>query len=156
MEKDKLKHIIKKNIKQEPTKNFTKNIMQQVTEDSFLKTTLKEGLLQKAPANFTANVLNELNLNPIVLNYQPVISKKVWGIIGVIFILLIFFSFRNTNANLTSKYINNITNFVILKLNTTLQLFLSNNFLTMLILSISGLILIDSLLNSRKSFFKRI
>jgi len=155
MKKEKLKHIIKKNIKQEPTKNFTQNIMQQVTEDSFLKMQLREGLLQQAPTNFTANLLKKLNPKPVTAYYQPVISKKIWGVIGILFMLLIFFSFNNSNTNVTSKYIDIIVA-VFSRFNMVLQSFFSNNFLIMLILSISGLILIDSLLNAGKSIFKKV
>ena len=155
MKKDNLKHIISKNIKQETSQGFTQNVMQKVTEESFLKTHLKEGFLQQTSANFTNNVIEKLNSMSVASNYQPVISKKSWSLIGALSVFLILFSFNDSKSYNSNKYLDLSLNFIHTKLNFILQSLTSNRFLIMLFFSISALIFFDILLNSGKSIFKK-
>jgi len=156
MENKNLKSSLSKYLKEQPTGSFSKNVMHQIKEEAFLKTHLKAGLMQKAPTNFTVDILEKLNSKSAVSYYQPVISKKVWGLISIIFILIIFLSFKNYEADVTSKYIDISAGIFISKLNLILQSFTSNIFLITLIASVLSLIIFDFLLNNAKSLFKKV
>jgi len=156
MKKDSLKNTLTKYLKVHSPLTFTNNVMRKIEEDIFLKSQLKEPLLQKASNKFTANVLIKCLPEPITNNYEPVISKKGWIVIGFVLIVLMLFSFRYSKPGITSKYIDNISNVFSSKLNLILQLFTSNNFLMILIISVLSLIMFDFLLNSSKSIFKNV
>jgi len=158
MKKNNLKSNLSEHLKEQPTSSFSKNVMQQIQEEVFLKSELKAGLIQKASANFAASVLKECLPNSVVENYNPVISKKAWYLIGAVFVLFISLSFNNSTAPsfIQTKYITNTLNVI----NTSLSVFVNylnaHSFIGLTLLGIASLITIDLLFKSNTFQFKKI
>lgn len=158
MEQDSLKNIIAKNLKEKPSKGFTDSVMKSVSaqaDEAFLKTTLKANLIYNTPNNFTAKALQNIIQKEQVTAYQPVIAKKVWYILGVIFVSILAIGINSSTKTVESKYISMSLEFFNSKLNLFLQFLVSNSFIMLLIISISGLIIIDFLLKSEKNILKK-
>ena len=158
MKKNNLKSSLSEYLKEQPTSSFSKNVMHKIQEEVFLKSELKVGLIQKAPANFAASVLKECLPNSVVENYEPVISKKAWYLIGVVFVLVISLSLNNSTAPsfIPAKYLSNTLNII----NTSLSVFVnylnSHNFIVLTLLGISSLITIETLFKLNNFKFKKV
>lgn len=158
MERDSLKNIISKNLKVKPSNSFTDKVMKNVTaqaDEAFLKTAFKANLIYNAPNDFTAKVLQNITQKEQVTAYQPVIGKKVWYILGAIFSLILVLGLKSSTKTDESKYISISLDFFNSKLNLFSHFLVSNSFIMLLIISISGLIIIDSLLKSEKFTFMK-
>lgn len=158
MEKDSLKNIVAQNLRAKPSSNFTDKVMKSVlaqADEALLKSTFKANLIYGAPDNFTAKVLQKITQKEPVTAYQPVIGKKVWYILATIFILIFALGLKSSPTTNDPKYLTTALNIFNSKLNLFSQYLISNSFLILLIISISGLIIIDSLLKSENIFFKK-
>ena len=158
MKKNNLKSNLSEHLKEQPTSSFSKNVMQQIQEEVFLKSELKAGLIQKAPANFAASVLKECLPNSVVENYEPVISKKAWYVIGAVFVLFISLSFNNSTAPslIPTKYITDTLNVI----NTSLSVFVnylnSHSFIGLTLLGIFSLITLETFFKLNNFTFKKV
>lgn len=73
-------------------------------QDIFLKRLVKDAGMEKPSANFSANVLRSLTERRSIKYYKPLISKKVWIGLGLLYSIgiLVFFIF-NSDLSLGSN-----------------------------------------------------
>jgi hypothetical protein len=158
MKKNNLKSNLLAHLKEQPSDAFSKNVMQKIQEEVFLKSELKAGLIQKAPTNFKANVLKECLPNSVVENYEPVISKKVWYVIGAVFILFISLSFNNSPSQplISTKYVTDSLNVINISLSVFVKYLNSHSFIGLTLLGISSLITLETFFKLNNVTFKKV
>jgi len=76
MKKNNLKSNLSEHLKEQPTSSFSKNVMQQIQEEAFLKTHLKMALIQKAPSDFKAKVLQDHKADGTDDTFQEAIDDE--------------------------------------------------------------------------------
>ncbi|MEN8124430.1 MAG: hypothetical protein ABFR32_04805 [Bacteroidota bacterium] len=99
MEKDSknIDKIIQENLDiKNPSLDFTDKVMQQVltsevNEEKALTSLLQKHTLETPSLDFTSKVMLGLPQNSSAFVYQPVIGKKTWYFISLIFILLVIY-----------------------------------------------------------------
>lgn len=158
MEKDSLKNIVAQNLRVEPSSSFTSKVMKNITlqaNEALLKSTFKANLIYNAPDDFASKVFQKITQKEQVTAYQPVIGKNVWYILGVLFILILVLGLKSSPAPHDSKYLTTTLNIFNSKLDLFSHFLVSNSFIMLLIISISGLIIIDSFLKLENIFFKK-
>jgi len=157
LKKDTLKYTLSKQLKEQPSSSFSKNVMQQIQEEAFLKSHLKTALIQKAPLDLKARVLSECLPNSVVTNYKPVISKKAWFIIMSVIVVILILSLNKSDSAsiIQSNYITK----PIAVFNTYLSVFtnylISHSFIILMFFGVTSLITIESLLKIKKFDFKK-
>ncbi|MFD2144265.1 hypothetical protein [Mucilaginibacter antarcticus] len=86
------KKVIKLAADENPSANFTANIMQTLEADAqremALKTLLNEDEAVGPSFNFTANVMAGITANKPQFVYKPIITKRAW--LGIAALLLVF------------------------------------------------------------------
>jgi hypothetical protein len=145
MRKDNLKILLKKVELEQPSPDFTTEIMEEllVQQDHVLNAGLKS-ILQRSseeflPSNFTHVVMTEIHREKIIVN--PIISKKAWVIISCCFTamltLILFMENRNVLPGGATAYLMSLGTTLRILLGSTSTLFLISFF------SVSVLVLID-------------
>jgi len=163
---DKEKYNTKKLIQnidlERPTSNFTKKVMAKVNiipddallKDEVLTSLLEKNSLESPKADFSSIIMEKLTAN-VNIDYKPIISKKSWNVIFLIFIgsivYLLFFQPNNVSKN---NYVAEISNFFN-KLTTELsysfvQKIQVPSILIVSILSLTVLLFLDAVLRSKK------
>ncbi|WP_421764366.1 hypothetical protein [Ekhidna sp.] len=66
-------------------------------EDELLKRLFEESEI-KPSANITEKVMHRIDVNPKAFEYEPIISKKAWMIIGSIFAITLFYLLINSSG----------------------------------------------------------
>ncbi|MEP0985425.1 hypothetical protein [Ekhidna sp.] len=66
-------------------------------EDELLKRLFEESKV-KSRANITEKVMHRIDVNPKAFEYEPIISKKAWVIIGSIFAITLFYLLINSSG----------------------------------------------------------
>ena len=145
-----------------PSLNFTEKVMAKVNiipddamlKDEVLTSLLKKNNLESPKADFSSKIMEKLAVSSNV-NYKPIISKKSWNAIFLIFtgliVYLLFFQSNNTSKN---SYVAEISNFFN-KLTTDLGYSLAHkiqvpSLLIVSILSLTILLILDGALRSKK------
>ena len=67
--------------------------------DSFTSKMVKESPVEKPSIDFSKNVMDaiyELEAEKVVTQYEPLISKKVWTLVGMVTVLISVWLFKNT------------------------------------------------------------
>jgi len=164
-EKYNTKKLIQKIDLDSPSSNFTEKVMAKVNiipndamlKDEVLTSLLKNNSLESPKADFSSNIMEKLNVHNNVVDYKPIISKKSWNVIFLIFIgsmvYLLFFHTNNTSKN---SYVAEFSNFFN-KLTTDLGYSFVHkiqvpSLLIVSILSLAILLILDAALRSKKFF----
>lgn len=159
MKKDNFKNIIKDNLKEQSPDALTQKVMQAISTEVCeveLRTLLKDDLIYKAPGNFTSSVLESL-IQESSVKYSPVISKKVWYFIGAVFIAIFALGLNDTSLAATDvSYMAPALEFINIQFKVFISFFFSNTFLMLLIVSISSLVMLDTLIRSNKFDFNKV
>jgi hypothetical protein len=149
MRKDNLKILLKKVELEQPSSDFTSEIMQELAgqHDRVLTPALRSVLQRNSenilPANFTDRVMAEVHREKIVI--KPIISRKAWIVISFCLMAIFTLLLSMDNGNVlpggaTSHFVS---------LGTALRTLLSNASTLWLItfFSISALLMMDYLLH---------
>ncbi|WP_436515216.1 hypothetical protein [Ekhidna sp. To15] len=67
-------------------------------EDDLLKRLFEESEVQSS-SSITEKVMHRIDVNPKAFEYEPVISKKVWVVLGSMFALVMAYLLFDTSAN---------------------------------------------------------
>ena len=67
-------------------------------EDELLKGLFESSEIQ-APSDITERVMHRIDVNPKAFEYQPLISKKVWMIMGGAFAMIMIYLLWNSGSN---------------------------------------------------------
>jgi len=143
-----------------PSSNFTEKVMANVNiipddvmlKDESLTSLLKKNNLESPKVDFSYKIMEKLTANN---NYKPIISKKSWNVIFLIFIgsivYLLFFQPNNLSKN---SYVAEFSNFFS-KLISDLSYSLAHkiqvpSLLIVSILSLAILLILDATLRSKK------
>lgn len=145
MRKDNLKILLKKVELEQPSPDFTTEIMEELKlqQDHVLKSELKSVLQRNSeeflPSNFTHVVMTEVHCEKIIV--KPIISKKAWVIISgcftAMFTLLLSMENRNVLPGGVTAYFVSLGTTLRMLLGSTSTLFLISFF------SVSVLVMID-------------
>jgi hypothetical protein len=158
MKKDHLKQNISKHLKVKPSEDFTQHVMQdvfKVADEAYLKSHLKAPLLQKAPVNFTDKVMAGISLENESV-YQPVISKTVWYILGLIFVVVLTIGLNNSAMSTTqTKYVTEALSMFNTMLLKTVGSLLNQKFIISLMFGVVSLLMLEIVLKSKQSLFKK-
>lgn len=165
---DKEKHITKKLLQSidldSPSIDFTDKVMAKVNivpddiilKDMILTSLLKKNSLETPNSDFSIEIMAKVSTNSIV-DYKPIISKKSWNIIFFFFlsfITYILFSKPTTTQN--HSYISKlskVSNNLIAELGNSLtQNIQIPSILVVSILCLSVLLLLDTVLRTKKIF----
>ena len=108
----KTKKLLKSVNLDSPSVHFTNKVMSEVRvfdkkealNDAELTALLYKHDLESPPVNFTSKLMGKINASPET-SYQPLISKKVWRIIGVLFAgSVVFTLFSKPTGNFQIPY----------------------------------------------------
>jgi len=116
--KDKDKNIdnfIKQNLEiQEPSMNFSDNVMEEIyaldlKKDKALSSLMQKHVLEEPSIDFTSRVMAGIEQKSKVLAYQPVIGKKVWFLISSVIVFIFVYTFIKMDFAITENiYIENL------------------------------------------------
>lgn len=87
----KIEELLRSSLKPEnPSLDFTDRLMNKITnletkEEKALQTVLKRDLIEEPSINFTDRVMAQLSPVAKLVQDKPIISKKVWILISVVF-----------------------------------------------------------------------
>ena len=121
--KDKDKNIdnfIKQNLDiQEPSKDFSGNVMEQIyaldlKKDKALSSLMQKHVLEEPSINFTSKLMASIEQQSTITVYQPVIGKKVWVFITSVVVFIFLFTFLKLDFTATKHaYLENLQSKVI-------------------------------------------
>jgi len=101
---DKEKNIddfIKRNLEiQEPSSDFSNNVMEQILaseskEEKALTALFQKHVLKEPSLDFTRKVMQAVEIKDQKIVYEPVIGKKTWFFIGSLIAIIFVYSFSN-------------------------------------------------------------
>ena len=104
--KDKDKNIddfIKQNLDiQEPSKDFSGNVMEQVyaldlEKDKALSSLMQKHVLEAPSINFTSRLMASIEQQSKITSYKPVIGKKVWFLISSVVVFIFVYTFLKSD-----------------------------------------------------------
>lgn len=154
-----IKNIISKvGIEKAPI-DFTNKVMQDIfvstsveaLKDATLSSLLKRTSIEEPSPEFVSAIMNQVK-TPIVIDYQPLISKKVWFIISGVVITFVLFVFLYDSPNESISVFNKVSPYLN-DMNSIFTNFLKGFTISpVLIISIfclSTLLLLDTFLKRR-------
>jgi hypothetical protein len=116
--KDKDKNIdnfIKQNLDiQEPSKDFSGNVMEQIyaldlEKDKALSSLMQKHVLEAPSINFTSRLMASIEQQSKIAAYKPVIGKKVWFLIISVVVLIFVYVFLKSDFAITKNvYLENL------------------------------------------------
>ena len=116
--KDKDKNIddfIKQNLDiQEPSKDFSGNVMEQIyaldlKKDKALSSLMQKHVLEAPSINFTSRLMASIEQQSKITAYKPVIGKKVWFlIISVVLFIFVYTFLKSDFAIKENIYLENL------------------------------------------------
>ena len=104
--KDKDKNIddfIKQNLDiQEPSKDFSGNVMEQIyaldlEKDKALSSLMQKHVLEAPSINFTSRLMASIEQQSKITAYKPVIGKKVWFLITSVIVFIFVYVFLKSD-----------------------------------------------------------
>jgi hypothetical protein len=104
--KDKDKNIddfIKQNLDiQEPSKDFSGNVMEQIyaldlKKDKALSSLMQKHVLEEPSINFTSRLMASIEQQSKITSYKPVIGKKVWFLISSVVVFIFVYTFLKSD-----------------------------------------------------------
>jgi len=104
--KDKDKNIdnfIKRNLDiQEPSKDFSGNVMEQIyaldlKKDKALSSLMQKHVLEEPSINFTSRLMASIEQQSKITAYKPVIGKKVWFLISSVVVFIFVYTFLKSD-----------------------------------------------------------
>lgn len=147
--------IIKQNMDiEKPSLEFTEKVMHQILASESIREKALISLLQKhtlkePSIDFTSKVMSILPKNSHVFVYKPVISKNVWYLLAVGFILMVVYIFLNADDIVTSELLNSY----IAKIGTVFSFKIPNLLISPIfalsMFALSSLLLLDYFLRNR-------
>ena len=118
--KDKEKNIdkfIKQNLDiQEPSKDFSGNVMEEIyaldlKKDKALSFLMQKHVLEAPSLNFASRVMASIEQKSEIKAYQPVIGKKVWILIISVVMLIFVYTFLKLDFTASKHiYLENLQN----------------------------------------------
>ena len=111
---DKEKNIddfIKRNLEiQEPSSDFSNNVMEQILaseskEEKALTALFQKHVLKEPSLDFTRKVMQAVEMKDQKIVYEPVIGKKTWFFIGSVIAIIFVYSFSNLDFSDVSSLI---------------------------------------------------
>lgn len=118
--KDKEKNIdkfIKQNLDiQEPSKDFSGNVMEEIyaldlKKDKALSSLMQKHVLEAPSLNFASRVMASIEQKSEIKAYQPVIGKKVWFLIISVVALIFVYTFLQLDFTASKHiYLENLQN----------------------------------------------
>ncbi len=113
-EDGKIDKLIRESLKMEqPSKDFTKNIMSQIDafdakEEKALTSLIKRNVLESPSINFTDRVMREIEKSSVAVVNKPVIGKKAWTFIGIcLAVVIAYVLLAPSKETATSLYVDN-------------------------------------------------
>ena len=156
---DKLKKLIQSVEPDQPTADFTAILMQKIEAQEAivvnpaLDALFERHLIEEPSVDFTQKVMMGVERIDKKVVYEPIISKKVWYVIGIAASLIItFISFFGKSVQTSStppplaNSINQVTGKIILQINALPTLVLACLF------AVSSLVLIEYFISNRKKY----
>ena len=165
---DKEKHKTKKLLQNidldTPSINFTDKVMEKVNiipddmilRDEVLSSLLKKNSLEIPSSDFSIKIMTKVNTYSVT-DYKPIISKKGWNIIFLLFTSFVIYAllFNPTttqNNSYTSKFLTFFNDLITNFGNSLSQNIQVPSILIVSILCLSVLLLLDTLLRTKKLF----
>jgi hypothetical protein len=118
--KDKDKNIdnfIKQNLDiQEPSKDFSGNVMEEIyaldlKKDKALSSLMQKHVLEEPSINFTSRLMASIEQRSKITAYKPVIGKKVWFLITSVIVFIFVYTFLKLDFTATEHiYLENLQN----------------------------------------------
>jgi len=114
--KDKnIDNFIKQNLDiQEPSKDFSGNVMEQIyaldlEKDKALSSLMQKHVLETPSINFTSRLMASIEQQSKITAYKPVIGKKVWFLISSVVVLIFVYTFLKLDFTATKHvYLENL------------------------------------------------
>jgi len=114
--KDKnIDNFIKQNLDiQEPSKDFSGNVMEQIyaldlEKDKALSSLMQKHVLETPSINFTSRLMASIEQQSKITAYKPVIGKKVWFLISSVVVFIFVYTFLKLDFTATKHvYLENL------------------------------------------------
>ena len=160
-EEHKIKKLIQSIELETPSENFTESVMmkihhntnEEVLKDKILTSLLKKNGQETPSVNFVDNVMAQLQ-RVETIEYKPIISKKMWGILFSLFVGFILYSFfyepTISDQTYIAKYVSMFDNIISDFGNSLVKNIQIPSILFVSTFCLSTLLLIDYFLNSKR------
>lgn len=153
--------LIRESLKAEqPSKDFTNNIMDQISalqskEEKALGSILKRSVMESPSINFTDRVMGEIEKSSIAIVNQPIISKKAWAFILFCLTSVIAYVLLVPNKETaTSLYIDNAVSKFDSTLSFDLPSILISPLFAISVFALSSLLFLDYFLRNKSLSLK--
>ncbi len=160
MKQDKnIDKIIKQNLSLEnPSSDFSVNLMQQILDKETEKEKALSSLIQKhvieiPSAKFTFRIMQEITANASshIPTYQPVISKKIWFVLSSIILFVVVFTILNfDNAPPEYNYLQDFISKINGASSIKLPFILTSPIFALSLFALSSLLLLDRFLHRKE------
>jgi len=162
-EDHKIKKLIQSVDLDAPSENFTAKVMDGLNinldevalKDMALTSLLKDNIQETTSVNFTSGVMAQVQKG-LVSEYNPIISKKVWVLLFVVFLSFVSFVIYGgqapSNETYMSKYVPIFENIIIDFTNSIVENAQIPSILIMSIFCLSTLLLLDYFLRTKDIF----
>lgn len=148
--------LIRESLKTEqPSKDFTNNIMDQIgalesKEEKALGSLIKRSVLESPSINFTDRVMVKIEKSSIAIANKPVISKKAWTFILIgLLSVVIYVLTAPSKETATSLYIDNAMTKIDGALSFDLPALLISPLFAISVFALSSLLFLDYFLRNR-------